>query len=194
MLSTNLLHTNGPVTEIAVAAADLVETPPGVLSSSNVADAAAIEKRLGDASAKGGDIQISLSWNNYNDLDLHCIDPKGEEIWFSHRISASTRGELDIDQNAQSPYTATPVENIYWPAGGAPPGLYQIFVVFYSPRGGLDPTVSTAFTVRTVVRGWKTYYFKSTILFTGNQARKPICTLRYNPDNPDPSMRFGFVQ
>ena len=136
-LSTNLLNTNGPVTQIAVAPADLVQTPPGVTSARNVSDAATIERRLGEVSAKGGDIQISLSWNNFNDLDLHCIDPTGEEIWFSHPRSTRTGGELDVDQNAHPPYTTTPVENIYWPAGGAPPGLYKIFVVYYAPRNGL---------------------------------------------------------
>ena len=112
-LSTNLLRSNGPVTVIDVPAADLVQTPPGVTYASNVAEAATIERRLGEAAAKGGDIQISLSWNNYNDLDLHCVDPKGEEIWFSHTISAQTGGVLDVDRNAQAPYTPTPVENIY---------------------------------------------------------------------------------
>ena len=192
-LSSNLLHSNGPVTLIAVAPADLVLTPPGVTSASNVSDAASIERRLGQVSARGGDIQISLSWNNYNDLDLHCVDPSGDEIWYSHRISR-TRGELDVDQNANPPYTTSPVENIYWPVDAAPRGLYKVFVVYYAPRHGLDPTVPTAFTVRTVVRGWTTYFFKSTIGYTGSQIRKPICTLRYDPTNADPSLRFGFVQ
>jgi len=192
--STNLLHTNGPVTVIAVTPADLVQTPPGVTSAPIVSEAATIEQRLDGASAKGGDIQISLSWNNYNDLDLHCVEPTGEEIWFSHRISDRTRGELDVDQNARPPFTSSPVENIYWPVGKAPTGLYKIFVVFYSPRNGMDPKVPTAFTVRTVVKGWKTYYFKSVISYTGRQEPKPICTLQYEPANPDPSQRFRFVQ
>jgi hypothetical protein len=193
-LSTNLLNTNGPVTVIAVTPSDLVETPPGVTSASNVLEAATIEQRLGEVSAKGGDIQISLSWNNYNDLDLHCIDPSGEEIWFSHPVSSRTGGELDVDRNAHPPYTTSPVENIYWPIGAAPPGLYKIFVVYYAPRNGMDPAVPTAFTVRTVVRGWKTWFFKSAIRYTGRQEPKPICTLQYDPANADPSRRFRFVQ
>lgn len=192
-LSTNLLNTNGPVTEIAVAPGDVVVTPPGVTSAANVAEAATIEKRLGEASARGGDIQFSLSWNNYNDLDLHCVEPGGEEIWYSHPISSRTSGELDVDRNAHAPYTTTPVENIYWPVGAAPRGIYRIFVVYYSPRNGMDPTVPTAFTVRTVVRGWKTFFFKSTISYTGRLEPKLICKLLYDPDNPDPAKRFAFV-
>lgn len=193
VVSTNLANTNGPVTVIDVPSADLVPTAPGVTYASNVSEAATIAQRLGEASAKGGDIQISLYWNNYNDLDLHCIDPRGEEIWFPHTRSASG-GELDVDRNAHSPYTPTPVENIYWPDGGAPSGLYKITVVYYAPRNGMDPTVPTAFTVRLVVKGWTTSYFRSTIGYDGTQRPKPVCTLDYEPHETDPARRFRFVR
>jgi hypothetical protein len=182
LASTNLLDTNGPVTVIAVAPSDLAETPPGVAAAPNVPEAAAMERRLGEVSAKGGDIQISLSWHNYNDLDLHCIDPGGEEIFFSNKRSSRTGGQLDIDQNAHAPYNLSPVENIFWPTGGAPPGLYQIFVVHYAQHGGADPT---AFIVRTVVQG-KTNFYKSSISYTGLREKKLICNLRYNPAKPSP--------
>jgi hypothetical protein len=192
--STNLvatipLNTNGPVTVIAVAPADLVETPPGVAAATNVPEAAAIAQRLGEVNAKGGDIQISLSWHNYNDLDLHCIDPAGVEIFFGNHISARTGGELDIDQNAHLPYNSAPVENIYWPFGGAPAGLYRISVVYYSPHSDIN---ETAFLVRTVVQG-KTNYFRSTISYSGMRERKPVCNLRYDPANANPAQRLVFV-
>jgi hypothetical protein len=190
LASTNLLRTNGPVTVIAVAPSDLVETPPGVAAASNVPEAAALERRLGEVSARGGDVQISLSWHNFNDLDLHCIDPAGEEIFFGHRRSSRTGGELDIDQNAGPPYNMSPVENIYWPFGGAPSGLYRIFVVYYSPHSGTD---ATAFLVRTVVRG-KTNYFNATIGYTGMREGMLICNLRYDPANPNPAQRLVFVR
>jgi hypothetical protein len=189
-VSTNLINTNGPVTVIAVAPSDLVQTPPGVAAASNVPEAAAIERRLGEVNAKGGDIQISLSWHNYNDLDLHCIDPAGVEIFFGNRVSSRTGGELDVDQNAHLPYNNTPVENIFWPFDGAPAGLYRISVVYYAPHCDVD---STPFLVRTVVQG-KTNYFRSTISYTGPRERRPICNLRYDPDNPDAAQRLKFVQ
>jgi hypothetical protein len=188
--STNLINTNGPVTVIAVAQADLVETPRGVASAVNAPEAAALERRLGEVSAKGGDIQISLSWQNDNDLDLHCIDPGRQEICFSNRKSTSTGGELDIDQNAHEPFNSSPVENIYWPFGGAPPGLYRVFVVFYAPHCEIN---ATPFLVRTVVQG-RTNFFRSTILYSGMRERKLICNLRYDPSNPDPAQRYHFVQ
>jgi hypothetical protein len=189
-LSTNLINTNGPVTVIDVPTADLVLTPPGVVVSSNSTEAASIQDRLGAANAQGGEIQISLSWNNYNDLDLHCIDPSGEEIWFNNRRSRHTGGELDVDKNANYPYTSNAVENIYWPVNHAPVGRYRVFVVYYAPH---DPTNLTAFTVRTVVRNWKTFYFKSTIEFFGQHVSKLVCNLIYDPENPDPDKRYQFV-
>ena len=183
------LNTNGPVTIIAVVPADLVETPPDVAAATNVPEAAAIAQRLGEVNAKGGDIQISLSWHNYNDLDLHCIDPAGVEIFFGNHISARTGGELDIDQNAHLPYNNVPVENIYWPLGGAPAGLYRISVVYYSPHSDIN---ETAFLVRTVVQG-KTNYFRSTISYSGMRERKAVCNLRYDPANANPAQRFVFV-
>lgn len=188
-LSTNLLHTNGPITVIAAAPSDLVETPPGVASSLNAPEAAALERRLGEVRAKGGDIQISLSWQNYNDLDLHCIDPAGEEIYFSNRKSSRTGGELDVDQNAHTPYKISPVENIYWGVRSAPPGLYRISVVYYAKHSETD---QTPFLVRTVVQG-KTNFFRSTIRYTSQRERNLICNLSYDPANADPSRRFRFV-
>ena len=189
-LSTNLLNTNGPVTVIAMGPSELVEAPRGVASAVNVPEAASLEKRLGEVSAKGGDIQLSLSWQNFNDLDLHCIDPAHQEICFSNRRSLSTGGELDIDQNAHEPFNTSPVENIYWPFGGAPPGLYRVFVVFYAPHCAID---ATPFLVRTIVQG-RTNFFRSTIYYTGMRERKLICNLRYDPANADPVQRLRFLQ
>jgi hypothetical protein len=105
-------------------------------------------QRLSGAGAKGGDIQVSLMWNNYNDIDLHCIDPFGEEIFFGHRRALSS-GELDVDMNVV-PTTTKPVENIYWASTRAPAGNYKVYVDHYANHGGRDPT---AFTVRVTVKG-----------------------------------------
>jgi hypothetical protein len=75
-----------------------------------------------------GDVQVTLQWAGGVDLDLHVIDPAGDEINYSSRTSPSG-GQLD--QDAQSECSGC-VENIFWPSGGAPPGEYQVFVVNFS--------------------------------------------------------------
>ena len=97
------------------------------------------DRRLQREGAKSGDIQISLIWNNINDLDLHCIDPNGEEIYFGKKMSQSG-GELDVDMNVAAPLSNEPVENIYWPQGKTPAGAYRIGVHHYKNHGAADPS------------------------------------------------------
>ena len=40
---------------------------------------------------------VSLMWDNYNDLDLHCTGPNREEIFYDNRKGKI--GELDVDMN-----------------------------------------------------------------------------------------------
>jgi hypothetical protein len=61
---------------------------------------AELQNRLDREHAKTGDLQVSLMWNNRNDLDLHCIGPDGERIFHDFRKSR-TGGELDVDMNAR---------------------------------------------------------------------------------------------
>ena len=77
-----------------------------------------------------GDVQVLLSWNNYNDLDLICTDPSGECVFFRNRHVASG-GKLDIDMNVEYPDSKTPVENIFWSPGSAPNGTYNVYLLYY---------------------------------------------------------------
>jgi pSer/pThr/pTyr-binding forkhead associated (FHA) protein len=96
-------------------------------------------KRLREAGAKEGEIEIGLIWRNTNDIDLHVLDPRGEEISFSNRRSRSG-GELDVDRNAScGSTTSNPVEHIVWESG-APHGQYKVGVHHYASCGPVDPT------------------------------------------------------
>jgi hypothetical protein len=90
-----------------------------------------------------GDVQVTLRWDAPVDLDLHVIDPAGEEIYFSQRISSSG-GNLDVDANSGcNLMMANPVENVFWPSGGAPTGNYQVSVVYYTNCGFSGPVTYT---------------------------------------------------
>lgn len=77
-----------------------------------------------------GDVQVLLSWNNLNDLDLSCSDPNGDMIWYRNKRVRSG-GQLEIDMNVEYPDSKNPIENIYWPVGGAPKGKYNVYVRYY---------------------------------------------------------------
>lgn len=81
-----------------------------------------------------GDVQVSLSWNAASDVDLHVIDPSGEEVYYGHRSSASG-GVLDLDSNAGCSIDGVQNENITWPIGRAPAGTYTVRVDYWSSCG-----------------------------------------------------------
>ncbi len=76
---------------------------------------------------KTGDVQVSVSWDVDNDIDLHVIDPKGFEIyWFDD--TSPEGGLLDLDSNAACSIDSIRNENIVWPQGKAPRGTYTVRV------------------------------------------------------------------
>ena len=46
-----------------------------------------------------GDVQATLAWDADSDVDLHVIDPNGEEVYWANTM-VSSGGELDLDSNA----------------------------------------------------------------------------------------------
>jgi uncharacterized protein YfaP (DUF2135 family) len=104
--------------------------------------------RLKRENAKFGTVQISLFWDNENDLDLHVVDPNNEEINYNHKKSRSG-GELDVDMNAGSRVSRSPVENVVW-TGQAPQGRYKVYVNYYSKKCNED---LTKFTVSVFANG-----------------------------------------
>jgi hypothetical protein len=111
-----------------------------------------------------GEVQVSLSWNSAADVDLHVIDPAGEEIYWQSRESASG-GELDLDSNAGCGTDNVRNENITWPIGGAPSGTYRVLVDYWSNC----ETASTDYTVTVNVKGRAAETFTGT--FTGEGDR-----------------------
>lgn len=92
-----------------------------------------------------GIVRFSIQWNDKDgkdnsDLDAHCIEPKGgDHIYFSHKISRYTGGELDIDITDPiyqcKSNGGVAVENITYPSKERmKPGTYKFYVNQYSFR------------------------------------------------------------
>ena len=105
-----------------------------------------IQKLLDEAGAEEGAIEIALHWKTTDDLDLHCVDPAGNRIyWRPERKKSPTGGWLDVDMNAEAPFVNNPVEHIRWKEGEYPKGDFKVYVHYYNNREG-NP-LTTQFTV-----------------------------------------------
>lgn len=105
--------------------------------SGNMTDS--MKERVKTAGGKvDGDLRFSIQWNedgedNY-DLDAHCKEPDGYEIFY-HTAKAPfyspTKGQLDVD--VINPHGQIAVENITWESRRTmEPGVYQFFVHQFS--------------------------------------------------------------
>lgn len=78
-------------------------------------------------------LRVSLSWSNTDDLDLHCVDPLRNHIYFREM-----RGVLDVDMNAHGPLIRDPVENLSWTRSVLRDGVYNVWVNQFSKRESID--------------------------------------------------------
>lgn len=103
----------------------------------NVTDS--IKERVKRAGGNvSGDLCFRLSWSNYDDLDLHMLEPN-YEIYYGEKRSYITRGELDVDMNAGSGQTRSPVENIFYPdKSSLINGTYELVVNQFAKRESTD--------------------------------------------------------
>jgi hypothetical protein len=107
-----------------------------------------------------GDVQVSLSWNSAADVDLHVVEPGGEEIYYSNDVSG-TGGELDLDSNAGCGSDGPRNENITWAEGTAPAGEYIVRVDYWDNCGATQ----TDWVVTVHVQGQQPKVFSGS--FTG---------------------------
>lgn len=103
-----------------------------------------------------GDVRISLSWSNSDDLDLRMKLPTNKLIYFGNKRSENGNIELDVDMNvcvsrdSKSFDDKHPVENIVIKdLFKAKPGKYIIAVDQYNKRNSSN----SGFTVQTEVNG-----------------------------------------
>jgi hypothetical protein len=98
-------------------------------------------RRLQAAGAKTGDVQVSIRWDNVNDIDVHVkVEALGDGRWslinFMNRLGRCG-GLLDVDANAHpAMLVPRPVENVFWGKGQAPYGRYTVAIHHYRNWAG----------------------------------------------------------
>lgn len=111
----------------------------------NITDSDIKENVKATGGSVTGIVRFSIQWNDGNgkdnsDLDAHCLEPQGgDHIYFSHKISRYTGGELDIDITDPiyqcKSNGGVAVENITYPSKERmKPGTYKFYVNQYSFR------------------------------------------------------------
>ena len=108
------------------------------------------EKEVSMHNVGTGQLQVSLSFTNAKDVDLHLIEPNGEHIYYGNRTS-SNGGQLDLDSNAGCSIDDINNENItYGEDAYIEPGTYTVYVDMYN---NCDPTVATGYSVTVTYGG-----------------------------------------
>jgi len=109
----------------------------------NVADSIAERVKKAGGRVEGAGLRVSLSWFNFDDLDLHVHEPPGrgtrglhDHIYFGNKRGA-TGGVLDVDMNAGGGHSREAVENVVW-TSRVPDGAYRVVVNNYCQRETSD--------------------------------------------------------
>jgi hypothetical protein len=109
-----------------------------------------------------GEVQVTASWDQLTDVDLHVIEPnKNEVFWFA--ATSPTGGVLDLDSNQACHLDGKNTENVRWTTN-APAGPYIVRLDYFD-RCNL--TTDTNYVV-TVHNGGTTTVFTGS--FSQNQA------------------------
>ena len=146
------------------AAAPPPENPPPNPAEPTADD----RKRVENQGGKSGVQQVTLGWDDENDLDLMVECPDGKLISFLPAERANCGGALDLDANKDDGgVRRDPVENIVW-VEDAPPGRYRVFVRFHKQRA--KSPMPYRITIR--VRGEPDRQVGGSI--AANETRKPV--------------------
>ena len=92
------------------------------------------------AAIPGSDIWSELTWDGRGDIDLHLVQPDGEECWYGNRTTRAG-ATLDYDNTVQDGLEHITMAN-------ALPGPYQLKAVYYGTAGSPPRKVAWSVTLR----------------------------------------------
>lgn len=126
-----------------------------------------------------GDLCCRLAWFNYDDLDLHMIEPSGYEIYFGNRHTTSPAGgRLDVDMNAGGGHTREPVENIFYNSRKTmKEGVYKLRVNNWARR----ETTNVGFEVEIDMNGEVLHFAHPNAV--ANSATVTVAEIEYTKEN-----------
>lgn len=135
----------------------------------NVADSIKERVKKAGGRVEGATLRVSLSWGNFDDLDLHIHEAPYGEIYYGNK-RGRTGGVLDVDMNAGVGTTREPVENVVW-TNRMPDGAYKVVVNNYCQR----ETSDVGFTVEVESAGKVSHFsYNKTVR---NKQDVHVCTL-----------------
>ena len=123
----------------------------------------------------GGDVQVSVSFDEEVDIDLHVIEPVvtassddnfcapegGCELYYGNK-NCSSGGQLDLDSNAACGIDGINNENTFWPEGQAPVGNYEVRVAFWSDCCNCGSNYTVTIQYCGFVEVYEGYFFPNT--------------------------------
>lgn len=100
----------------------------------NITDSIKEKVKKAGGNVTNAKLRISLAWFNFDDLDIHVTTPRGHTICFYNKREDG--GVLDVDMNAGSGHSRTPVENVSFIS--VQDGEYTVAVNQYRQRDTSD--------------------------------------------------------
>lgn len=140
----------------------------------NLADSSIKQAVVKAGGNVNGVLRASLAWTHGDDLDLHCVQPRGRHIYFGNKSDVRTTGALDVDITRPVPKKLS-VENIVWTdKNKMPDGEYDIYVHCYR----YDGSSKDGFSAEVVFDG-VTHTYRCDVPFRQNQQVKvAVVTLK----------------
>ena len=117
--------------------------------------------------AAEADLQIEAMWDSdFSDVDLHVVEPGGEEVWYSHLTSRSGGRLHDDITTGFGPEIYTTARTM--------PGEYRVALVYY--RGDrTEANEATLVHVRTLGRGGRSDYL---VILDNDKQRVEVATVK----------------